>query len=108
MALEEAEVISNLTYPVAPAERWRLTQCDPKQVLFIGRFDRHKGYDLIVEAFGKFLRQCPTPVSEDGRRWDVAGNIDEPLPGARASDRINIVGMVPNSNRNVARFGVSR
>ena len=58
MALEEAEVISNLTYPVAPAERWRLTQCDPKQVLFIGRFDRHKGYDLIVEAFGKFLRSA--------------------------------------------------
>ena len=108
LALEEAVVIPNPTYPVAPAERWRLARCDPKQVLFIGRFDRHKGGDLIVEAFAKVLRAVPDArlcfvgpdvglASDDGRRWDVAGFIDDRLPGARESGRVNVMGKVPNS-----------
>jgi glycosyltransferase involved in cell wall biosynthesis len=108
LALEEAVVIPNPTYPVAPAERWRLARCDPKQVLFIGRFDRHKGGDLIVEAFAKVLRAVPDArlcfvgpdvglASDDGRRWDVAGYIDDRLPGARESGRVNVMGKVPNS-----------
>ena len=108
LALEEAVVIPNPTYPVAPAERWRLERCDPKQVLFIGRFDRHKGGDLIVDAFAKVLRAVPDArlcfvgpdvglASDDGRRWDVAGYIDDRLPGARESGRVNVMGKVPNS-----------
>jgi glycosyltransferase involved in cell wall biosynthesis len=108
LALEGAEVIPNPTYPVAPAVRWRLAQCDPKRVLFIGRFDRHKGGDLIVEAFGKVVRVVPDArlcfvgpdrglLSDDGRRWDVAGYIDDRLPGARASGRVNVLGKIPNS-----------
>jgi glycosyltransferase involved in cell wall biosynthesis len=108
LALEAAEVIPNPTYPVAPAGRWRLARCDPKRVLFIGRFDRVKGGDLIVEAFGKVGRAVPDArlcfvgpdrglVSDDGRRWDVAGYIDDRLPGARTSGRVNVLGQVPNS-----------
>jgi glycosyltransferase involved in cell wall biosynthesis len=108
LALDGAQVIPNPTYPVAPAGRWRLAGCDPKLVLFIGRFDRHKGGDLIVEAFGKVLRAVPDArlyfvgpdaglVSDDGRHWDVAGYIDDRLPGARTSGRVNVMGKVPNS-----------
>ena len=108
LALEEALVIPNPTQPVDPARRWQLAGCDPKRVLFIGRFDRHKGGDLIVEAFGKVLQAMPDArldfvgpdhglVSDDGRHWDVAGYIDDRLPGARRSGRINVLGKVPNS-----------
>jgi len=108
LALEGALVIPNPTYPVAPARRWRLAHCDTKRVLFIGRFDRVKGGDLIVDAFRKVLRAVPDSrlyfvgpdhglVGDDGRRWDVAGYIDDRLPGARASGRVNVLGRVPNS-----------
>jgi glycosyltransferase involved in cell wall biosynthesis len=108
LALEGAQVIPNPTQPVVPAARWRLSGCDPKRVLFIGRFDRHKGGDLIVEAFGKVLHAVPDArlyfvgpdpglVSDDGRHWDVVGYIDDRLPGARMSGRVNVLGKVPNS-----------
>src|SRR5262249_2670894 len=41
LALPEAEVIPAPTWPVPVPERWRLEQCNPNQVLFVGRFDRH-------------------------------------------------------------------
>ena len=59
LTLGEAEVIPTPTSPVPTVERWRLEDCDSKQVLFIGRFDRLKGGDLIVEAFGHVLEVIP-------------------------------------------------
>ena len=59
LALPDAEVIPAPTLPIAAAYRWRLEDCDRKQVLFIGRFDRHKGGDLIIEAFGRVLEVIP-------------------------------------------------
>ena len=59
LALEQAEVIHPPTTPVPAADRWRSEGCDPKQILFIGRFDRHKGGDLIIEAFGRVLHAVP-------------------------------------------------
>ena len=74
-----------MIYPPAlripPAERWRLDDCDQNQVLFIGRFDRHKGGDLIIEAFGRVLQgvlQARLSFRgarfrlhrRGGRRWD--------------------------------------
>src|SRR5262249_5703059 len=82
LALEDAEVIHPPTAPVPPGEQWRPEACDPAQVLFIGRFDRHKGGDLIIEAFGRVLREVPQAqlcfVGPDhgcrdasGRRWGL-------------------------------------
>ena len=59
LALPDAEVIPGPTRPVPATERWKLEDCDPVQVLFIGRFDRHKGGDLIIEAFGRVLKVVP-------------------------------------------------
>ena len=64
LALDAAEVI-----PVpAPrvTEHWHLSDADPKRILFVGRFDRHKRGDLIVDAFGRVLAKVP-----DARLWFV-------------------------------------
>ena len=108
LALERAEVIHPPTTPVPAADRWRLEGCDPKQVLFIGRFDRHKGGDLIIEAFGRVLHAVPDArlcfagpdrglVDEGGRRWDLEGFLDDRLPGAVASGRVTLLGQQPFS-----------
>ena len=47
-------------------EHWRLDRADPKRILFVGRFDRHKGGDLIIDAFARVLQEVP-----DARLWFV-------------------------------------
>lgn len=43
LALPDAEVIPGTTPAVPADQRWRWDACDPKAILFVGRFDRHKG-----------------------------------------------------------------
>jgi glycosyltransferase involved in cell wall biosynthesis len=92
-ALLEAEVIPAPTRPVPVPERWRLEECNPNQVLFIGRFDRHKGGDLIIEAFSHVLEVVPEArlcfagpdrgcVTDDGRTWNIEDFVRARIPGA--------------------------
>jgi glycosyltransferase involved in cell wall biosynthesis len=59
LALEHAEVV----YPPVESRRsgpfWDLADCDRNRVVFIGRFDRHKGGDLMIEAFSRIARTRP-------------------------------------------------
>ncbi len=109
LELERAEAIPNPTRPVEPAARWRPDACHPGTVLFVGRFDRLKGGDLIIEAFGRVLRAVPDArllfagpdhglADGPGRRWDLEGFVDDRLPGARASGRVHLLGRVPHSS----------
>ena len=108
LALEQAEVIPTPIRPVPPADRWRPEGCDPATIFFAGRFDRHKGGDLIIEAFARILRAVPDAqlrfagpdcglVDEGGRRWDLEGFVDDRLPGARAAGRVHLLGPTPHS-----------
>ena len=96
LPLDDAEVIYPVTSPVAPSDRWRRENCNPEQVLFVGRFDRHKGGDIVIEAFGRVLRHFPQAelvfVGRDcgytdatGRSWSLDGFIRDRLPGALES-----------------------
>jgi glycosyltransferase involved in cell wall biosynthesis len=106
LPLEFAEVIPNPTRPVCTAERWRVEARDPKLVLFIGRFDRHKGGDLIVEAFARVLRTVADAelcfvgpdrglLDEHGQQWNLEQFVDARVPGARESGRVRILGQQP-------------
>jgi glycosyltransferase involved in cell wall biosynthesis len=44
------EVIQN---PCMPSVRWTLETCDRNLILFVGRFDLHKGADILIRAFAK-------------------------------------------------------
>jgi glycosyltransferase involved in cell wall biosynthesis len=48
--LPDAKVIPNPIPLVSKDKRWRLTEESPF-ILFVGRFDSHKGGDLIVDSF---------------------------------------------------------
>jgi glycosyltransferase involved in cell wall biosynthesis len=108
LALEEAEVIHPPTSPVPCADRWRLEGCDPRQVLFVGRFDRHKGGDLMIEAFGRVFQQVPEArlcfvgpdhgyTDTQGQRWTLRDFVDDRLPGALESGQVVLLGQQPFS-----------
>ena len=108
LALEEAEVIHPPTSPVPAADRWRLDECDPRQVLFVGRFDRHKGGDLIIEAFGRVLHQVPEArlsfagpdygyTDSQRRNWNLKEFVNDRLPGALESGQVTLLGKQPFS-----------
>ena len=61
--------------PSAPV--WTSERCDPKRLLFVGRFDKRKGGDLVLRAFGALARDDPslqlTFVGPDGGVVDSHG-----------------------------------
>jgi glycosyltransferase involved in cell wall biosynthesis len=106
LELPGAEVIP---YPIAPVPsqpRWRLDACDPSLVLFVGRFDRHKGGDVIIEAFAHILKQFPSGrlifvgpdrgcATDDGRSWSLPEFVRDRLPGALETGRVEWLGQQP-------------
>lgn len=59
LPLESALVIP---YPLDPTNReaaWSLAECDRNRLVFIGRFDRHKGGDVMIDAFARLAASRP-------------------------------------------------
>jgi len=59
LALCDAEVIPNPIEPVPQAHRWQPNRHVNSTVVFVGRFDRHKGGDVMLRAFERILSRCP-------------------------------------------------
>jgi glycosyltransferase involved in cell wall biosynthesis len=106
LQLPHAEVIPNPTLPVSPDHRWRLEECDPARVLFVGRFDRIKGGDLMIEAFGRVLQRIPRArlcfagpdrglIGDDGRAWKLEDFVRDRIPAALESGRVEWLGQQP-------------
>ncbi len=106
IALAEAEVIPD----PAPrmTELWHLQAADPRRILFVGRFDRHKGGDLIIDAFGRVLAQVPEArllfvgpdrgcIDPAGRTWHIEEYLRDRLPGALESKCVEWLGPQPFS-----------
>jgi glycosyltransferase involved in cell wall biosynthesis len=103
LALSNAEVIHGTVPAIAVDDRWKFKDAEPKTVLFVGRFDRHKGADLIVEAFAHVLQEMPDAqlwmvgpdtglVANDGSKWKREEFIRDRLPGALEEGRIRSMG----------------
>lgn len=58
-ALAGAAVIANPAPKVAAAKLWRRERADPDRLLFVGRFDRIKGADLVLGAFARLAADYP-------------------------------------------------
>ena len=106
LELPHAEAIPVPLRPLPPGSRWRLEECDRRKVLFIGRFDRHKGADVLIEAFSKVLAQVPDArleiVGPDrgfrddvGRSWTLEELIHDRIPGALESGTVRWLGRMP-------------
>jgi glycosyltransferase involved in cell wall biosynthesis len=107
--LERAEVIYP-PGPIIPDEAcWKPADFEPQSVLFVGRFDRHKGADLTIEAFGLVAARFPEArlrivgpdrggfTDDDGRSWNILDFIRDRIRDPGIRDRIKWLGLQPNS-----------
>ncbi|MEX0644220.1 MAG: glycosyltransferase family 4 protein [Parvularculaceae bacterium] len=58
-SLENAAVIPNAARLLDPARGWRLDRADREEILFVGRFDRIKGADIVLSAFARLAAARP-------------------------------------------------
>jgi glycosyltransferase involved in cell wall biosynthesis len=100
--LPNAAVIPNPTLEVPEASRWAWQDSRHPTVLFVGRFDRHKGGDVVVDAFGEILKAFPAArlvfVGPDtgvrlagGAVMNIEGYLHERLP-AGARKHVEVMG----------------
>ncbi len=54
-----SKVIHNPVQPISVRNRWDLSNCDRNEVLFVGRFDLHKGGDIMIDAFARLAQSRP-------------------------------------------------
>src|SRR5215469_15936409 len=104
--LSEAVVIPPPAPIVPVQDRWTAGDCDHSRILFVGRFDRIKGGDVVIDCFRILLRTFPDVrlwlvgsddgvVADDGRHWNVADYVAARAP--EAAPRIEYLGRQPNS-----------
>ena len=60
LPLEHAEVIPNPAPSIPDDQQWNVRTADRDLILFVGRFDTHKGGDLVIEAFAKIAASRPS------------------------------------------------
>jgi glycosyltransferase involved in cell wall biosynthesis len=107
LELPGAEVIANPVENVGLADRWKLQECDRNRIAFIGRFDRHKGGDLMIDAFAQIQSQFPDArldfvgpdrgcVDESGHLWNIEPYLLEKL-GASARQKVHYHGFQPGA-----------
>jgi glycosyltransferase involved in cell wall biosynthesis len=89
--------------PIIPSQRqWTFEGCDKKSILFVGRFDRHKGGDVMIDAFRELAAAIPEVelqfvgpdrgfVDDQGRTHRLVEFLDARLPAA-ARARVHVHG----------------
>jgi glycosyltransferase involved in cell wall biosynthesis len=104
LALPDAAVIPNPGPEPNARTLWRREAAEPGLIAFIGRFDRHKGGDLVVDAFVKlasagravrlaFAGRDEGVVDDAGRRWSFPDYLAERVPRELRSE-IEFLGQV--------------
>jgi glycosyltransferase involved in cell wall biosynthesis len=108
LPLAGAEAIPNPVRLVPADQQWRVEASDPDHIVFVGRFDRHKGGDTIIDAFALLLRDRPSTrltfvgpdrgLDRDGRHWSLPEYLEHRLPGALDDHRVRWLGRRPPSD----------
>jgi glycosyltransferase involved in cell wall biosynthesis len=107
LPLTDAAVIPYPGPAVPPERGWSLAECDRSRLLFVGRFDRHKGGDVVIDAFRKVAHRFPEirlcfvgpddGITDDqGRNWTYAKYLHERAPDV--AGRVDWLGHQPNSS----------
>jgi len=114
LALPNAQVIPNPIEAVEEEYRWQHGTCNSRTILFVGRFDRHKGGDVVIEAFAKLAKSegrvrllfCGPDrgfKDEAGRRRSLPEFIESRIDSPEIRARINFLGQQPSDRIQVLR-----
>jgi len=76
ISMTHAETIPNPLPPVTPGTQWVPELADSNLILFVGRFDKHKGGDIMLKAFAKVAAQRPNiKLAFVGPDWGLGDGI---------------------------------
>ncbi|HTF90339.1 MAG TPA: glycosyltransferase family 4 protein [Planctomycetota bacterium] len=106
--LPDAEVIPNPTAIPEPGSGWTYDSCDKRSILFVGRFDRLKGGDIVIDAFKQIAEERPEAelifvgmdrgvVDGAGRTRSLAEYLSDRLSPAQIA-RVHQLGQQPQSS----------
>ncbi|MFI5315525.1 MAG: glycosyltransferase family 4 protein [Myxococcota bacterium] len=104
LELPRAVVIPNPGPEPEPQNLWSRSSAEPGLIAFVGRFDRHKGGDIVVDAFvklaaaGRRVRLVMAGrddgvVDDAGRRWTFPEYLADRVPRAQRGS-IELLGQV--------------
>ncbi len=107
LPLNNAAVIPYPGPAVSSEQRWSLAECDRSHLLFVGRFDRHKGGDVVIDAFSKVAQRFPQIrlcfvgpddglTDDQGQYCTLAKYLSERAP--EVAGRIDWLGRQPHSS----------
>lgn len=112
-ALEQAVIIPNPAQTVDAGLRWRRERANPDEILFVGRFDRIKGADILLSAFARLAADYPklrltfagpadNPIRVDGRSLGREAFLREIMP-PEAAGRVDFLGLVSRNELSTLR-----
>ena len=107
LELPDAVVIPNPVCEPPPEAMWSYERCDKNRLVFIGRFDRHKGADILLSAFAKVLDRYPdcrlTMIGPDrglvddaGKQWSQPDFVADRFPDRKRRSQIECLGAKPH------------
>ncbi len=113
LELPQARVIPNAVAAVPEVLRWSADAADAEEILFVGRFDRHKGGDVMIDAFAELARRRPGVrlrfagpdrgvIDDAGRRWTIEEYAADRL-GGDARGRLAWMGQQPAASLSACR-----
>jgi glycosyltransferase involved in cell wall biosynthesis len=102
LALNSAQVIANPIEIPSVEQRWSLPDCQRNTLLFVGRFDRIKGGDIMLDTFSKLAEVFPDLQlqfvgpdygipSQQGERDDIHSYMNSHLSDV-ARNRVSYLG----------------
>ncbi|MFM9995289.1 MAG: glycosyltransferase family 4 protein [Phycisphaerales bacterium] len=102
--LPHAVVIPNPIAVAPPHLRWTAESGEQATILFVGRFDNHKGGDVMLDAFARvaaarpdaillFAGPHPGVVDAAGKRWEYAEYLARCFPDSTARERVRTLGV---------------
>jgi glycosyltransferase involved in cell wall biosynthesis len=108
LTLPAARTFPNPVRDPGPEARWRPRAEEPPAVLFVGRFDRHKGGDLAIDAFRaigaahpgvELWFAGPDRGLADGRGGTIglAAYLAERIPDPAIRARVKVLGAQPRA-----------
>ncbi len=107
LELNFARVIPNPMEVNADASAWQLGSCRPNRILYVGRFDRRKGGDIVLRTFAQLAELYPNlrltfvgpdkGVHESGERLSFDQFVRKNIPDS-CWPRLDYLGQLPHQD----------